>query len=152
MLGRIRKCLHLLPPRERWRWFGLIPLAVAAAAMEAIGAAAVLALIQLVSDPTHTLRVPLLATISSGSGRRVVLWATITVGLFYIFKSLMLTLISLVQSRVISDSVVVVSRRLLHGYLAAPFAYHLQRNSAELIRNATFSVQAAFGQVMEPAV
>lgn len=152
MLGRIRKCLDLLTPRERWRWAALIPLAIVAAALEAIGAAAVLALIQLVSDPAHAATLPVISTVAHGNERRAVLLATIAVGLFYIFKSLALTVITFVQSRVISDSVVAVSRRMLQSYLAAPFAYHLQRNSAELIRNSTFSVQTAFGQVMEPAV
>ena len=41
---------------------------------------------------------------------------------------------------------------MLRGYLAAPYTLHLQRNSAELIRNVTSSVDAAFSPVLGATV
>jgi ABC-type multidrug transport system fused ATPase/permease subunit len=150
MLTRIRRCLELLSPRERWRWAALVPLALFAAGLEALGAAAVFALIKLVGDPSHGGGLPILSSLADGrDSRTTVLAAVAGVGLFYVFKNVVLTWIAALQGRVIGESVVSVSRRMMQGYLAVPFAAYARRNSAELIRNSTYSAQSAFRDVME---
>src|SRR6185369_16179173 len=151
MLSRIRKCLELLSPRERRRWAMLIPLALTAAGLEALGAAAVFGLIKLVGDRSYAAAVPGLAAVARWSdGRATVVAAAVAVALFYLFKNAFLIAVAALQSRVISESIVSVSRGMLQRYLASPFVSHLRRNSAELIRNSTHSVQTAFRAVMEP--
>ncbi|HEX9888286.1 MAG TPA: ABC transporter ATP-binding protein, partial [Nitriliruptorales bacterium] len=44
-----------------------------------------------------------------------------------------------------------LSVRLLRGYLAMPYEFHLQRNSSQLIRNTFDSVQVLVRDVLEPA-
>ena len=150
MLTRIRRCLELLSRRERWRWAALVPLALVAAGLEAIGATAVFALIKLVGDPSHGGGLPILSSLADASGSRTtVLAAVVGVGVFYVFKNIVLTAIAALQGRVIGESVVSVQRRLMQGYLAIPFVAHARRNSAELIRNSTYSAQSAFRDVME---
>jgi ATP-binding cassette subfamily C protein len=142
--------LELLSPRERWRWAALVPLAIVAAGLEALGAAAVFALIKLVGDPAHGGGLPILSSLADANdGRTTVLAAVVGVGLLYVFKNIVLTSIAALQDRVIGESVVSVSRRMMQGYLAVPFATHARRNSAELIRNSTYSAQTAFREVME---
>ena len=129
----------------------LIPLALTAAGLEALGAAAVFGLIKLVGDRSYAAAVPGLAAVARWSdGRATVVAAAVAVALFYLFKNAFLIAVAALQSRVISESIVSVSRRMLQGYLASPFVSHLRRNSAELIRNSTHSVQTAFREVMEP--
>ncbi|HUI27778.1 MAG TPA: ABC transporter ATP-binding protein [Candidatus Kryptonia bacterium] len=153
MFASLRQCLALLPARQRWRWAALIPLAIVAAALEALGTAAVFALIKVVGDPAHAATLPGLALVTRGTdGQTALLSITIAIGLYYVVKNLILTLVAAAQSRVVSQSIVLVSRQMLHGYLAVPHALHLRRSSAELMRNSTHSVDVLFRQVLASAV
>ena len=49
----IRRCLALLAPPLRWRWALLVPVVLAAAAAETMGAAAVFGLITIIGDPSQ---------------------------------------------------------------------------------------------------
>lgn len=147
MLDSLKKCFSLISRRERWQWFALLPLAVVAALLESLGAVAVFTLIKLVSEPSridelHDL--PYLGGLHlPASDTSVVLLFTVAVGFFYVFKSLVLTASMVAKHRVMHRSAARLSQRMLRGYLALPYAFHLQRNSAELLRNLTFSVDRA---------
>ena len=56
------------------------------------------------------------------------------------------------QHRVAERAGARLSRRLLKGYFAMPYTFHLQRNSWELIRNAYDTVQLFVGEALVPAV
>ena len=55
----------------------------------------------------------------------------------YIFKMFFLMFFAWRQASFIADVHVDLSQRLFTGYLKLPYTFHLQRNSAELIRNTT---------------
>ena len=156
MIAQLRKCRAFLSPRMRWRWAALIPLAVAAAAMEALGAAAVFFLIKIVSDPSQLTAYPLaswlLAKLPWHSSERVVQSLTFLVAIFYLLKNSLLGCVAYAQRKVVSESQVTLARRMLQGYLALPYAVYLRRNSAELVRNMTDSVQRTFRDVLLPAL
>jgi ATP-binding cassette, subfamily B, bacterial PglK len=156
MLATLRKCLTFLPLQARWRWAWLVPLAVTGALLEAIGAATVFALIKIISNPSQATSLPVISTIYTilpwHEERRVVFSFTILVALFYILKNILLAVVAYTQSTVASDSVAVLARHMLRGYLTAPYAFHFQRNSAELIRNITDAVEVVFRQVLLSAV
>jgi len=140
----------------RWQWVGLVPLAVVGALLEAIGAVAVFALIKIINDPSQIARLPVVSTFYAflpwHEGRQVIFSFTILVALFYILKNGLLAVAGYTQNMVAGDSVSVLSRRMLRGYLTVPYAFHFQRNSAELIRNVTEAVDMVFRQVMVSAV
>src|SRR5262249_14939827 len=156
MLATLRKCLAFLPLQARWRWAWLVPLAVTGALLEAIGAATVFALIKIISNPSQVTSLPVISTISTmlpwHEERRVVFSFTILGALFYILKNILLAVAAYTQSTVASDSVAALARHMFRGYLTAPYAFHFQRNSAELIRNITDSVEVVFRQVLLSAV
>lgn len=154
----IRKCVLFLPPRARWYWAGLIPLAFLTAVLESFGAAAIFALLKIISDPTQLYTLPVLATVSAllpwppQESQALIQFFVLVVAIFYILKSLLLVAIRYIRNRVISRSIAMLSRRMLEGYLTVPYAFHFRRNSAELIRNTTSSVDTAFQRVMASAV
>ena len=67
MLAALKKCLVMLTPRERWQWAGLIPLTIAVALMEALGAAIVLWFIKLISAPSQFAELPMVRAHVSGT-------------------------------------------------------------------------------------
>ncbi|MCR6672040.1 ABC transporter ATP-binding protein [Devosia ginsengisoli] len=58
----------------------------------------------------------------------------------YIFKNLYLAFLAWWQAKFVFDVQADLSRKLFAGYLNQPYTFHLARNSAELIRNATGEV------------
>jgi ATP-binding cassette subfamily C protein len=156
MIEQARKCLAFLPARLRWRWAAQVPLALVAAALETVGAAAVFFLIKVVSDPARVVELPLPAAVSQRlaaiGGAPALPWLTLGVALFYIGKNALLALFVYLQRRVMGESQVALSRRLMRGYLALPYAIHLRRNSAELVRNVSESAYRVFDRVLGPAL
>ena len=62
-LQAVRNAIFFLEPRQRRAWLSLVPLSVSAAAMEAIGAAAVFSLIQLINEPAEADTIPMVSAL-----------------------------------------------------------------------------------------
>jgi len=138
----VRKAIRFLDARQRRAWLRLIPISVTVAAMEAVGAAAVLVLIRMIDEPgasDTSLLATLLrdAAVRSGLGPVVSLAALI--GAFYIVKNGLRFIEVYARQRCAGETEASIATQLLQRYLGAPYAFHLQRNSAQLIRNATSS-------------
>jgi len=156
MLATLRKCFVCLTPSLCWRWVGLIPLGAITASLEACGAVVVFALIKIISDPAQAATLPVVSAIYEvfpwRGGRAVICSFTVLVAFFYLAKNGLSALVAYVQYKVAGDSIAMLARRMLHGYLTAPYAFHFQRNSAELIRNTTDAVDMMCRLVMISAV
>lgn len=156
MLITLKRCLLLLDARARRRWVGLVPFVMVSALLETVGAASVFALVKIVSDPAHARQLPglsaFLISLPWQDEQSILVSCTLAVALFYVFKNSLLIVIAYLQSQVVARSTVALSRQLLKGYLLAPYAFHLRRNSAELIHNINNSADTAMRFVLAPAV
>ncbi len=157
MYRAVSACLALLRPADRWRWAALVPLALAAAAAEAFGAAAVFGLLTILLDPRHAATLPLASAVAfrvgtGPDGRSIVPVLASLLILFYLFRNALLAAAVWVQERVVRGSVTEVSSRLLRGYFSVPYAFHFQRSSASLIQRVSQSVEVAFTLVLSAAV
>jgi len=156
MRDDIRKCLRLVEPADRWRWYALAPLALMAAAAEAFGAAAVFGLLTIVIDPARAATLPVAAAMYARGGSADPRGLVVTLcGLliaFYLVRNALLAFAGHAQERVVHDSITHVSRRLLLGYLTAPYAFHFHRNSASLIQRMTQSIEASCTLVLSASV
>ncbi len=154
MLRTLRKAIYFLDAKQRRAWLGLAPLGVATAAMEAIGAATVFALIRLIDEPTQPEAIPLVAALHRVSlgweVSPIVSFATF-VGGFYIAKNALRLLEVYARERCAATTEASIATLLLSRYLTAPYVYHLQRNSAELIRNTTHSAHTVSQVVLSSA-
>ena len=77
---------------------------------------------------------------------------TAAVAVFYLVKNGLLGFVAYAQRALVTESEAALARRTLQGYLALPYALHLRRNSAEMIRNIIDSVPRVFERVLLPAV
>jgi ATP-binding cassette, subfamily B, bacterial PglK len=152
----VRRCLALLAPAMRWRWALLIPVVLAAAAAETLGAAAVFGLIKIIGNPSQAATLPVARAVMDRLPARdphsVVLAFTVLVMAFYVARNALLAGAVYAQETVAATSAADLSRRLLDGYLAAPYAFHFRRNSAVLIRRVTEGVDTVFRRVLSSAV
>jgi ABC-type multidrug transport system fused ATPase/permease subunit len=78
---------------------------------------------------------PLLSKLGNPTQEELVLYGMIFLVLFYLLKALFLVFLSWRQSKFSAQFSAELSSRLLFGYLRQPYLFHLNRNSAELLRN-----------------
>ena len=156
MLRDIVRALRLIPRRRRWQWVALIPLALAAAVLESMGAGVVLTLGTIVAEPARAASLPVVSRIAgwlpSAAPQELIITVTAGVVAFYIARGLLLTLFAWGQETVVQRTASEVARRLLEAYLAAPYVFHLQRHSARLIQAAGVSVEATYSSGLAAAV
>lgn len=148
MWSTVKKCLAMLPPGHRLRWALLTPLGLLAGAVEAGAAAAVFGLIAIISDPSKISTLPVASVIASWlpwSGTvAIVLTFTVLVALYHVGKNALVVATAYVRHKFAGEANAALSCSLLKGYLAAPYPFHFQRNSAELIRNVSDAVTTVF--------
>jgi ATP-binding cassette subfamily C protein len=142
VIQTVRKAIGFLDAKQRRAWLRLIPISVTIAAMEAIGAATVLVLIRLIDEPTGSDTSPLAITLRDAALRwelSPIISLSAFIGVFYIAKNALRFMEVQARQRCAGETEASIATQLLSRYLRAPYAFHLQRNSAELIRNATNS-------------
>lgn len=73
--------------------------------------------------------------------RDLIYLALVTLILVYLIKAMYLNWLSLIQAKYVFNLQANISCRLFSLYVIQPFSFHLQRNSAYLIRNVTTETQ-----------
>jgi len=156
VLGTLRECIAMLPSGMRWRWVTLVPLTLVTSLIEAGAAAAVFALIKVIGDPSQISRIPIVSPVVAAFGisspRGQVLAFTAIVIAYYLFKNLLAAGAQYLSHKIVGESIAVMRSGLLNRYLAAPYTFHLGRNSSDLIWKITFGIGDACGGAMSAAV
>jgi ATP-binding cassette, subfamily B, bacterial PglK len=156
LIDLIRKCYDLVGHGRRLKWAALIGLALVVTVVEALGAGLIFVLLALITDPHAPIRLPLVGDISRYLPGRpdegLLLVVAAAIAGFVVVRSALKFGQAYVQQRVAQRAGAQLATRLLRGYLMMPYAFHLQRNSAELIRNALQSVQTVIMHAIVPLV
>lgn len=151
-----RNILVLLEPGTKTKWVILILLAVFVSALEVVAAVLIFVLLGLIASPGAAITVPLLGNLEelfpgfSNSTGLVQILALIAA--FFLVRGGVYLLQSYLQNRLSYATGSRLGRRLLRGYLAMDYSTFLQRNSAELIRNAHESTLALASYVLLPGI
>lgn len=80
------------------------------------------------------------------------MWAAIALAVFFLIRACVLVVQTYVQQRIMHRAGARLAVALLHGYLRKPYAFHLQRKTAELTRNTYNGVQTLVLSVLIPVV
>jgi ATP-binding cassette, subfamily B, bacterial PglK len=156
LITTLGKCFQLISADRRWRWLLLILLAVVSSGLEVTGAALVYAMIALVSDPAGEVDLPLVGDLRRLAGdvddSTLLLAIAGALGLFFLVRAAAQVAISYAQHRVANREGARLANRLTAGYLALPYAFHLQRNTADLIRNVNSAVTKVVGRAFMPII
>lgn len=151
-----RRYRGLIRPGTRWRWVVVLLLALTVSGLEALGAVLVYTLVELSTASVDSVDLPLLGDISSVApgldADRLVIVIACAVGLFFVVRGVVVLGQTYVQTRVANAASVDLSSRLLDQYLRLPYAFHLQRNSSDLIRNANEAVNEILNNILVPAI
>lgn len=156
MTRSLKRYVHLVPQGQRKLWAGVVVLALVVSGLEAVGAVLVYTLVGFVTEPAGGTELPLI-----GDVRRLlpewlqdqfVAAIAIGVAIFFAFRAVVVLGNRYYQDRVTQMTGVALSTRLLERYLRLPYAFHLRRNSSQLIRNSNESVAEILNSILQPLV
>ncbi len=156
MLETYRKLLDLLSPRERRRFFLLLVLIVGMGFGEMLGVAAILPFLAVLSDPEIIRTSPRLAAIYQTLGfttdRGFLMFLGVGVLTVMVLSLTFKSLTQYATYRFATMRGYTISSRLLQGYLQQPYAWFLNRHSADLGANILMDVNKTVGHGLMPAM
>ena len=120
------------------------------AAFEVVGIGLVIPLIDIISVSDNRVTEYLGSAFPSLSSQNIVLLGVTLFAMVYVVKGVYLSGLAWLNGRFSYAVKVDVSNTLMEGYLKAPYEFHLQKNSAQLIRNLTTESSQLVSNVLNP--
>ncbi len=140
----IYKCWSLLDRRQRKALMVLLCLMSVGMMLETLGVGLVVPALALFTQKDIALKYPQIQPFLDYLGihdqKTLILGGLVVLFSVYVIKALFLAFLAWYESRFVFRLKAEVSQNLFSTYLSKPYTFHLQRNSAQLIRNATTEV------------
>lgn len=141
MINVFRKLGAILDRSEKKAVLVLLVLMMVGMVLETLGVGLVVPVLALITDPAMVSRYPaaqrLVGLAGNPSPMMLVAGAMGVLVAAYAVKAAFLAFLAWKQAELIFGLDAALSERLFRGYLLQPYTFHLQRNSAILIRNVT---------------
>jgi ABC-type multidrug transport system fused ATPase/permease subunit len=138
------KIWRILGPTDRRLALGVFVGLLVGMLFETLSIGAIIPALALFSDSEAATRSPFLGDVLKKLGNpsqaMLVVGGLLAILVLYVIKSLVLLRLVWQQARFLASIRQSMSRRLFETYLMQPWTFHLQRNSSELIRNATTEI------------
>lgn len=151
----ISKLTELLTSRQKKHIIILFFLMLGGMLFETLGVGLIIPIFTVLSQPEQNSSAPymhyFLVLFDNPTPERIITAAMIIIVVVYLIKNVYLGFLAWAQLRFANSLQVCLSQRLFTIYLFQPYTFHLQRNSAQLVRNVLTEVsqyQAAISQIM----
>lgn len=113
--------------------------------LETLGVGVVIPALAVMTKPNigaeYPVIMPLLDYLGNPDQMTLIVYGMLFLVAVYLFKAVFLAYMAYKQAGFTYDLQASLSRRLFEGYLNQDYTFHLQRNSAELVRNVTSELQ-----------
>jgi len=133
------KIWHLLTLRQRRKAVVLLGLMFLGMVLETMGIGLVIPILVLITQSDIAIKYPeiqpLIDSLGNPEHELLVIYGMLALVSVYGVKAVFLAFLSWVQMKFVFGIQAELSRNLFADYLRQPYAFHLQRNSAQLIRN-----------------
>ncbi|BAE48864.1 ABC transporter ATP-binding protein [Paramagnetospirillum magneticum] len=151
-MSGLRRIFFLLDVQARRQFALLAVMTLIGAMFEVAGVGLVFPFIKIITDPDWISGFSWMAAVSRWLGplehRDVMLAAGLGLIALFLVKNAYLLFFYIVQYTICYGNVARYGARLLAHYMAAPYSMHLERNSAEMIRNVRELPQELFNAVV----
>ena len=138
-MNNIRKMWSILHSSNRRSAVALLLLMLVGMMLETLGVGLVIPLITILTQEGLTTQYPVLLPLVNSIGNpnheTLFIYAMLCMLGIYLVKNLFLTLLVWRQMRFAFDVRTYLAKKLFNNYLHQPYTFHLQNNSAQLIRN-----------------
>lgn len=145
----MKKIYELLEPAFRKKALILLFLMFIGIIVELLGLGMILPLLSILStedfETAYPQATPILDFLGNPTQKKLVFIALGTLVGIYIFKGLFLVFLAWYQTNFAYSLSSHLSSKLLRGYMAKPYSFHLGKNSADLIQNLTGEVSQLTG-------
>lgn len=143
-MNTINQIRALLTPAERRRALVLLLLMVVGMVLETLGVGVVIPVVALLIKgdvaSSYPGLMPFLGWMGNPTQEQIIAVAMAGLVGVYLVKAVFLAYLAWRQNTFAADVRVNLSQRLFTNYLRQPYTFHLQRNSAQLMRNTTDEV------------
>ncbi|MGP4067329.1 ABC transporter ATP-binding protein [Halobacillus sp. B29] len=142
------KISSLFNKREKSKFIILFAMMIVAALFETVGIGLVVPFVGIITSPDQIQEKAILAYLYDlfkfESNTSFIIFSVGIVLSVFVLKNLYLLFFQYSQYRVILNQQVKLSRQLFEEYLKKPYTFHLQRNTADLLRNVNGEVPKVF--------
>ena len=149
-----RKILYLLPKGDKVKLVILFLMMLIAAVLEVAGIGMIPVFVSIVADPEQIMQYEpaerLLSALGVETSRDLLIRGAVGLVGIFLVKNLYLIFYFYLESKFIHRREFTISHALMSSYMQAPYTFHLQRNTAELIRNTNQEVKMLVVQVLKP--
>ena len=154
----MRETLHqlsyLFDRREKRNGAVLFGMMLFGSVFEVVGVGAIPAFISVISMPERLLEVERVRWVydrlALTSATEMVIWSAAALMVFFLLKNTYLVLLEYYRTRYSVGRQTLISNRLFRAYLHSPYSFHLQRNTAELLRNTSSEASNITNGVLLP--
>jgi ATP-binding cassette, subfamily B, bacterial PglK len=148
----IQKLWVLFNERDKKKLILLFFMMIFAAIFETVGIGLIVPFVGIVTNPSVIQEQVVLTYVyemlNFQSTNAFILFGVVVLLAVFMIKNTYLLLFFHIQYRVIYNQRVKLSRMLLKEYLTKPYSFHLQRNTAELLRNVNGEVTKVFAGIL----
>jgi len=135
----LQKIFSIFTPKQRRKCIGILFAMILGAMLETVGIGAILPLISLMGEPDFLNHHPQIAQYAFILGidnhTDFIIASSLLLMLLYFFKNSYMIWQSKLQIDFTMGNQIYYSKQLMAAYLYKPYVYHLQQNSAMLLRN-----------------
>jgi ATP-binding cassette, subfamily B, bacterial PglK len=144
-----QKIIKIISPSQRSYSFYLMWLMLVGMILETIGIGVIMPALSLMSENKDLSTIqelkPLLEYLNNPTAGELLAIFMILLVVFFIIKTIFLIYLSFSQNKFVFGLQESISKRLFSVYLHQSYEFHLERNSAELVRNVIGEVQQLTG-------
>ena len=149
MFKTLNKLRELLDRQAKIQFVTLFILLIFKSILDGFGLGLIAPYIATISNPDSIFKNNFFNKLNTylniGSNDELILWMSVFLIVFFIFKNVFSILVLYFQSRLIFTKRSIQGRKLFQLYMDAPFIFHLDHNTAELDRNIRFESTNVFG-------
>jgi ABC-type multidrug transport system fused ATPase/permease subunit len=141
MFATVRKILAILTPRARRAILPLLALILAATVFESASVGIVIPVLRVLIDPEWIAEQPRVLSVvrylNITGQRELAVWAMGSMVTLHVIKTCLAIALAYAESRFAYATQAHLSSRMFALYLERPWTFHLQRDSSQIVRNAT---------------
>lgn len=155
MIENAKKVLLLFNKGEKKKLLLIFFMMIVSALFETFGIGVIVPFVGIVTNPSMITEQAsinyLYKFFNFQSTTTFMIFAVIALLFIFIVKNLYILLFLYVQNRIVLNQQVKLSKRLFETYLSKPYTFHLQRNTADLLRNVNIEVPNLFQGIIMSA-
>lgn len=150
----VLKIFSIFTLRQKRYFIFIFLLMLIGAAFESVGIAAILPLISLMGKSDYLLEDNIVAVIAKcihiTSHYELIIACTAMLIVFYIIKNIFITWELYIQRRFVMTMQLFFAKEILSTYLLKPYSFHVQNNSAKLLRDVNSGPNSLCNSILMP--